>query len=191
MGATAGLGAGCLNGGLGSVSAISDDGVQVGALVAVNPFGSVIMPGTDAFWAWPWEVDGEFGGLRPGPDVETGDLDYRPDVTPPGPANTTLGVVATNVRLDKAQAQRIAIMAHDGIARAIRPVHTPLDGDTIFVISTACLEPADPLPYTLARLGMLAADCVARAIARGVYAAESVGDYPGYKERHAGTSSGS
>ncbi len=182
MGATAGL----LKGGLGSASALSDEGEQVGALMAVNPWGSVVMPGTDAFWAWPWEVDGEFGGARPTPEASAGNLDYKPKAMQFGPANTTIGVVATNVALTKAQALRIAIMAHDGIARAIRPVHTPFDGDTIFVLSTARQDLPDPVPLSLARLGMMAADCVARAIARGVYAADGLGDFPGYRERHAG-----
>ncbi len=186
FGAGTGATAGPLKGGLGSASALTEDGAQVGALMAANPWGSVVMPGTDAFWAWPWEVAGEFGGQRPAPNADTGDLDYTPKMTPLGPANTTLGVVATNVALTNAQAQRIAIMAHDGIARAIRPVHTPFDGDTIFVLSTARQDLPEPTPQSLARLGMMAADCVARAIARGVYAADGLGEFPGYKERHAG-----
>ncbi|MEP5699358.1 MAG: P1 family peptidase, partial [Sneathiella sp.] len=97
--------------------------------------------------------------------------------------NTTIGVVATNVSLSKSQAQRIAIMAQDGYARAIRPVHTPMDGDTIFTVSTEKKELDQPEPLALARLGAIAADCVARAVARAVYHADSLGDLPGYQSQ--------
>jgi L-aminopeptidase/D-esterase-like protein len=187
VGAGYGATAGSLKGGLGSVSMVTDDGIQVGAIMAVNPFGSVVMPGTDAFWAWPWAVGDEIGGAHPQPEAPTGD-DGNPFqvMVDRGVGNTTIGVVATNVALDKAQAKRVAIMAQDGIARAIRPVHTPVDGDTIFVISTAQREPAEPLVAAVGQLGMMAADCVARAIARGVFAAESLGDFPSYKKQHNG-----
>lgn len=176
----AGLGAraGHLKGGLGSASIVSPQGHTVGALVACNAFGSPVIPGTDCFWAWAMEIDGEFGGQRPPVLSAPIDLDYRFDV-PPG-ANTTIGVVATDATLTRAQAERVAIMAHDGYARAVRPMHTPLDGDTIFVLSTAKRALADPVG-DVARLGMLAADCVARALTRGVYEAETLGDMPGYK----------
>jgi L-aminopeptidase/D-esterase-like protein len=95
--------------------------------------------------------------------------------------NTTLCVVATDAVLTKAQAQRVAIMAQDGFARAIRPVHTPFDGDTVFVLATGKIPLSKMPPIDIARLGMMAADCVARAIARGVYAAESLGVWPGYR----------
>jgi len=187
VGAGYGATAGPLKGGLGSVSAVNDDGVQVGALMAVNPFGSVVMPGTDAFWSWPWAFGDEFGGVQPQPGAPTADTAnpfqaMRDRLT----GNTTIGVVATNVALDKAQAKRVAIMAQDGIARAIRPVHTPVDGDTIFVLSTGQRIIAEPDMATVGQLGMVAADCVARAIARGVFAAEGLGDFPGYKEQHNG-----
>ena len=179
--AGAGLGAraGGLKGGLGSVSAVADDGIQVGAVMVANPFGSVTMPDSATLWAWTFEQDGELGG-QPPPEPGTGiDLDFAFE-SPLG-AGTTIGAVATNVALDKAQAQRVAIMAQDGIARAIRPVHTPFDGDTVFVLSTGKLPLAEPVPGTLARIGMMAADCTARAVARGVYAAEPLGDMPGYR----------
>ena len=187
VGAGYGATAGSLKGGLGSVSMVTDDGIQVGAIMAVNPFGSVVMPGTDAFWAWPWAVGDEYGGKQPQPDVPTAD-DANPFqvMIDKGVGNTTIGVVATNVALDKSQAKRVAIMAQDGIARAIRPVHTPVDGDTIFVMSTAQREPAEPQVATVGQLGMMAADCVARAIARGVFAADSLGAFPSYGERHNG-----
>ncbi|MEX0583287.1 MAG: P1 family peptidase, partial [Sneathiella sp.] len=94
--------------------------------------------------------------------------------------NTTIGVVATNVTLTKSEAKRIAIMSHDGLARAIRPVHTPFDGDSIFVLSTEKKELSGPRPLGVARIGAMAADCVARSIARAVYNARSLGGIPGY-----------
>ena len=145
------------------------------------------MPGSDVLWAWPWEHNNEFGGKRPHHDAAPVDPDY-PFETPRGgaAANTTLGIVATNVALDKAQAQRVAIMAQDGISRAIRPVHTPFDGDTIFVISTGTKKLPNPASPMIGRLGMMAADCVARAIGRAVYAAEGLGAFPGYRGTIAG-----
>ena len=94
--------------------------------------------------------------------------------------NTTIGVVATNVTLTKSEAKRIAIMAHDGLARAIRPVHTPFDGDSIFALSTEKIELSGPRAMGVARIGAMAADCVARSIARAVYNATSLGGIPGY-----------
>lgn len=185
--AGAGLGAtaGDLKGGLGTASAITDDGIQVGAIAAANPMGSVVMPGSSAFWAWPFEQGGEFGGQTPPGPVDTNrELDV-PGGGFPG-ANTTLVVVATNLAIDRAGARRIATMAHDGIARAVRPVHTPFDGDTVFALSTGTKQisgGADAVPAALSRVGSLAADCAARAIARGVYEAETLGDFPGYRSR--------
>lgn len=183
--AGAGLGAvaGGLKGGLGSASFVFEgaDGAPftVGALAVANPFGSVTMPGTDTFWAWALEQDGELGGqAAPSASLAAGELDYAGAGTLA--ANTTLAVVATDAALSKAQAGRVAIMAQDGIARAIRPVHTPFDGDTVFVLSTGARPQADPLG-DVAKLGMLAADCTARAIARGVYEADGLGDCPGYR----------
>jgi len=89
--------------------------------------------------------------------------------------NTTIAVVATDAMLTKPQARRLAMTAQDGLARAIRPVHTPLDGDTVFAAATGSRALLDPI-WTLASLGALAADVLARAVARGVYmAASSVG----------------
>jgi L-aminopeptidase/D-esterase-like protein len=181
-GAGYGAHAGPLKGGLGSASALSDDGLQVGALVAVNCFGSVTMPGSPAFWAWALEQQGEFGGAaRPAPEGEL-DLDY--EIQARMGANTTIAVVATNATFDKAQMNRIAIMAQDGIARAIRPVHSPFDGDTVFALSTRRLAPPEPIAASLARVGTIAADCVARAVVRGVHAAETLGDLPSYRSVH-------
>lgn len=185
--AGAGLGAtaGRLKGGLGSASfVVPREGAEpltVGALAAVNSLGSVTMPDSGVFWAWPFEQDGEFGGpvapelFRPAP----------PEVSVKGVlgANTTLVVVATDAALSKAQAQRVAIMAQDGLARAIRPAHTPLDGDTVFVLATGRV-PLTRLPDDLCLLGSLAADSVARAIARGVYEALDLGRCRSYRRMH-------
>jgi L-aminopeptidase/D-esterase-like protein len=166
-------------GGLGSASIVTEKGVQVGAIVAANPVGSVLIPGTKSFWAWAFEQNGEFGGL--GPPSIAGDM---PLDMPEGTSlaeNTTICVVATNVALTKPEARRVAVMAHDGIARAIRPVHTPFDGDSIFTLSTEKQELEEPRPIGLAKIGTMAADCVTRAIARGVYNAESLAGNPGFQ----------
>ncbi len=183
VGAGFGAKAGKLKGGLGTASFVTDDGIQVGAVLVANPFGAVTIPGTGTLWGWELERDGEFGG-QPAPrgPIAPGDLDYA--VPAPVGGQTTIGVVATNVALTKAQATRIAIMAQDGLARAIRPVHTPLDGDTIFVLSTGRRPLAEPVPLMLARIGMLAADCAARAIGRAVFHAESLGEFPSYRSIH-------
>ena len=100
-----------------------------------------------------------------------------------GGANTTLVAIATNLRLTRAQAKRIAIMAQDGLARAIRPVHTPFYGDSVFVLATGAHTAPTVTPQLLAAVGLLAADAAARAIAKGVYRAESLGDFPSYQEK--------
>ncbi|MGE0725674.1 MAG: P1 family peptidase [Alphaproteobacteria bacterium] len=198
--AGAGLGAMAhrLKGGLGSASYATEEGPTVGALVAVNAWGGTVFPGTDTFYAWHLELDGEMGGQRPpaGP-IDAGlDLDgKRPaaaidaigtaapgaDGNAPG-ANTTIGIVATDADLTQAETQRLALMAHDGFARAIRPAHTPFDGDTIFALATGRVPVPAPRALWLARLGSLAADCMARAIARGVFAAEGVGGHRSWRD---------
>ncbi len=170
-GAGAGAMAGGLKGGIGSASIVAEDGYAVGALAAVNSFGSVVAPGGKAFWAAPFEIDDEFGGVplngaRAGPD-DWG-LAKRDGAAR---TNTTLAVVATDAALTPAQARRVAIMAQDGLARAIRPVHAPFDGDVVFVLSTGRRALAEPSDFTLTRLGALAADTLARAVARGVHEA--------------------
>ncbi|MGO8915999.1 MAG: P1 family peptidase [Stellaceae bacterium] len=181
-GAGFGARAGPLKGGLGSVSAVTPDGLQVGALVAVNAMGDTVMPGQSCFWAWPFERAGELGGQAPplGP-VPVDEALVAAPLARIG-ANTTIGVVATNAILDKAEARRVAIMAQDGYARAIRPVHTPFDGDIIFVLATGTRPLDEPREAALSLLGALAADCVARAVARGVYAAESLGELTSYRD---------
>lgn len=169
-GAGFGARAGSLPGGTGSASAKSRDGHTVAALVCVNSFGSVRVPGTQQYWAAPFERDGEFGGLgcAPGPlaDLEDwGEAKFNPALR----TNTTLAIIATDAALTPDQARRMAIMAQDGMARAIRPVHTPFDGDVVFVASTGRLALSGPEPLCIAGLGSLAADCLARAIARAVH----------------------
>lgn len=179
-GAGIGATAGVLKGGLGTASVVSRDGVTVGALAAVNPVGSAVMPGSSVFWAWWLERNGEFGGQMPPCGDLQRDLEYS---FPKGAAeNTTLVAVATDMALTKAQAQRVAIMAQDGLPRAINPVHTPLDGDAVFVLSTARRPMTDPIGQ-MAAIGSLAADCVARAITRGVYEAETLGQAVSYRDR--------
>lgn len=177
-GAGYGAAAGKMKGGLGSASLVSEDGIQVGAVFAVNPVGSVVIPGTRHFWAWPFEQQEEFGGIG-APELD-GDMPLDIPAESRIAENTTIGVVATNIVLTKSEAKRIAIMAHDGLARAIRPVHTPFDGDSIFSISTEKEELSGPRPIGVARIGAMAADCVARSIARAVYNARSLGGLPGY-----------
>ncbi len=177
--------AGAYKGGLGSASAVTEDGFEIGAIVAVNSFGSPVMPGTSALWAWPFEQDGEMGGqLPPRAGVPMG---FPEDVKrPPMPAgNTTIAVVAVNADLTVAQAKRIAIMAHDGFARALRPVHTPVDGDVIFVMATGAKMLSDAALMQVSLLGSVAADCVARAIGRGVFEADALGPWEAYRTVHA------
>lgn len=180
--AGAGLGAvaGKLKGGLGSVSAVAEDGLRVGAVVAANPVGSVVVPGQATFWAWAFEQDDELGG-QPPPRLER-PLPLDEEVEGLPGANTTIGVAVTNAALNPAQARQVAAMAQDGLARAIRPVHTPFDGDTLFVLATGTWPLTEPAPRQVARIGSLAADCVARAVARGVFLAASLGGVPSYRD---------
>jgi L-aminopeptidase/D-esterase-like protein len=182
VGAGFGAQAGQAQGGIGSASAVTHDGLVVGALVAVNSHGSVRIPGTDAFWAWPFEQNAEFGGARPPADTsfdleDWGAAKSNPgmhgaqSLAPAGRTNTTLGCIAVNVTLTPAEVQRVAKMALTGIARAVRPAFAPFDGDVVFCISTGQVDAEGSRPFLLARLGELAASSLARAIARGVHAA--------------------
>jgi L-aminopeptidase/D-esterase-like protein len=180
VGAGCGARAGLVDGGLGSASLDLGGGVVVGALVGVNPVGSVYMPDGRTFWAWPFEIDGEFGGLRPGAmppatDPCPSDTRLAEHARPAPGSSTVIAVVATSVALTTAECRRLATMAHDGIARAVRPAHTTFDGDTVFALATGAVaaEPPASRAATLATLGSAAADCLARAIARGVHAART------------------
>ncbi|BBP77811.1 MULTISPECIES: P1 family peptidase [Pseudomonas] len=178
VGAGRGAMAGVLKGGLGSASLALDDGLVVAALVVANPIGSVYMPDGRTFWSWPWEIAGEFGGVRPTTVMDTSDpmpelsrLDSMGRLQ--AGANTTLVAVACNARLTTAECKRVAIMAQDGIARAVRPAHLPFDGDTVFALASGAL-PLVEGPRRQVQIGCIgaaAADCVARAIARGVFEA--------------------
>ena len=184
----AGLGANTANlkGGLGSASAQTPDGVKVAALAVVNAVGTVTVGDGPWFWAAPFEVDGEYGG-RGLPAAFTADmLKMRvkggPAATPS--ENTTLAVVVTDAMLTKNQAKRLAMMAQTGFARAIYPVHAPTDGDVVFAASTGERQ-IDPL-IGLTELGMVAANVMARAIARGIYAATALampGALPSWRDR--------
>jgi len=175
---TSGAGTGAttatLKGGLGSASIVLESGHTVGALVVANPHGSVLAPGSNQFWAAPFEVNNEFGGL--GVCTQTQPL-YEPKneklVAYQAKANTTIGIVATDAVLDKAQAKRFAVAAQDGLARAIVPSHTLFDGDLIFGVSTR-QKPITELDAAVLQmaLGHAASLCMARAVARGVYLAE-------------------
>ncbi|MCA1543601.1 P1 family peptidase [Bradyrhizobium sp. NBAIM32] len=165
-------------GGLGSASAVTPSGIEVAAIVAVNAVGSVTVGNGPWFWAAPFEVDSEFGG-RGLPDKFTEDmLRMRIKGGPAASAreNTTIGAVVTNAVLTKPQAKRLAMIAHTGFARAIYPVHAPTDGDVLFAAAT-CEKPIEPL-VGLTELGTIAANVVARAIARGVYSATAL-PFPG------------
>lgn len=171
VGAGFGARAGAWDGGIGSASLVTSDGLQVAALVAVNSFGSPVIPGTNCLWAKMYELDGEFGaGSGPCPQPDWSDP-WSGTKAPVLGTNTTLAVVACNIKLDVGQAKRLAIMAQDGIARAIQPVHTPFDGDSVFALATARLDLPEPADLSLSRIGAMAANCLARAIGRGVYAA--------------------
>lgn len=169
--AGAGTGAltGTLKGGLGSASFVLDDGVTVGALVAANPVGAVNTPGERHFWAAPFEIDGEFGGLGTDPNSGLGrGFVSLKHAAMENLANTTIAVVATDASLTKSQAKRIATMAHDGIARAVVPSHLPNDGDLVFCVSTHAGQKI-ATDGDVNEIGHAAALCLSRAIARAVY----------------------
>ena len=167
--AGAGFGAmtGTLKGGLGSASCVLPSGLTVGALVVVNALGQATVGETPHFWAAPWEEGTEFGGLGPAPMAPQDAPLPRKRL---GEA-TTIAIVGIDAALTKAQAHRLAVAAHDGMARALVPAHTPLDGDLVFSVATGARGMQDPLTDTF-QLGHAAATCLARAIARAVYRAE-------------------
>jgi L-aminopeptidase/D-esterase-like protein len=172
-------------GGLGSASA-ECDGCTVGALAAVNAAGSTIVGAGPWFWAAPFERDGEYGNRGFPPVLPDGALE--PVTKGSARVSTTLAVVATDATLSKAQANRLAVMAHTGMGRAIYPVHTPLDGDVVIAVATGGRPLGDPV-LGLARLGAEAANCLARAIARGVYEAAALpfpGALPAWRDRFGG-----
>jgi L-aminopeptidase/D-esterase-like protein len=184
----AGLGANTANlkGGLGSASAKTSDGVSIAALAVVNAVGTVTVGDGPWFWAAPFEIDGEYGGRGLPANFTPDMLEMR--IKGGGAAtaveNTTLAVIVTDAFLTKPQARRLAMIAQTGFARAIYPVHGPLDGDVVFAAATGERH-IDPL-VGLTELGMVAANVTARAIARGVYAATALpfaGVLPAWRDR--------
>lgn len=183
VGAGLGTTTATLKGGVGSASAKTKGGITVAAIVIVNAVGTTTVGDGPHFWAAPFEQNREFGGRGFPQKLSASDLKIR---AKGGPGeNTTIAVIATDAKLSKAQCNRLAVMAQDGFARAIYPVHTPLDGDVVFSAATGRKKLADP-HYGLAELGMVAANVMARAIARGVYEAKALpfrGAPPSWKDK--------
>ncbi len=181
---TAGAGYGAttanLKGGLGSASAKTARHYTVGALVAVNALGSATVGEGPHFWAAPWERDAEFGG-RGSPARHDLAMRLKGDA----PQNTTIAIVATDARFGKEECARIALMAQGGMARALRPTHAPMDGDIVFAAATG-RHPGTITAHDLTEIGLLAGDCLARAIARAVYEATALpfkGAQPAWRDR--------
>ncbi len=185
VGAGVGARAGVLKGGVGTASTTLDSGVTVGAVVAVNSAGDVI----DRTTGLPWltYLTDEFE-LAPPPAEQIAALAQLEPVS--SPLNTTIAVVATDAELSRAGCRRVAIAAHDGLARAIRPAHTPLDGDMVFALATGAVEVAAPVDVPAAlspetalvtAVSVAAADCLARAVLVGVLTADSVAGIPTYR----------
>ena len=174
VGAGCGAQGGTMKGGLGSASFKLSNGITVGALVAANPAGDATDETGRHFWAAPFEVGNEFGGFGAPSGGSYAKSFKRSELFPlEDRANTTIGIIATDADLTKAQAQRLATSAHDGIARAIVPSHLPYDGDLIFASSTKKFTLREEV-YDLAEICHAASLCMARAIARGFYNAENL-----------------
>lgn len=172
-----------LKGGLGSASARTPSGFTVAAIAVVNAVGSVTVGEGPHFWAAPYENGAEFGGLGFPASVPPNALGLR--IKGGGPPSTTIALVATDAVLTKPQVKRLAGMADDGLARAIRPSHAPMDGDTVFAVATLG-KPLGSSPAALTEIGQAAADCLARAVARGVYEARPLavpGALPSWHDR--------
>ncbi len=186
VGAGVGARAGVLKGGVGTASVVLESGVTVGAIVVVNSAGEVLDPNTGL--PWMNELAVEFGLTAP-PAEEVASFAARHRET--SPLNTTIAVVATDAALSPSGCHRVAVAAQDGLARAIRPAHTPLDGDTVFAMATGAVavEPNPDTPAALSpetalvtAIGTAAADCLARAVLAGVLAAEPVAGVPTVRE---------
>ena len=181
-----GFGASTVNfkGGLGSASARTASGFTVGAIVVVNAVGSTTVSDGPHFWSAPYEVGTEFGGLGQPSRISPEALGLR--IKGGGPPSTTIGLVVTDAQLTKDQAKRLAIMADDGLARAIRPAHAPMDGDAVFAVALQRIPLANGAHH-LTEIGQAAADCLARAIARAIYEATALpfpGALPAWRDRH-------
>jgi L-aminopeptidase/D-esterase-like protein len=186
VGAGTGARVGVLKGGVGTASVILASGVTVGAVVVVNAAGDAVDPATGLPWL-AYQIE-EFGLVAPPVDQISAYADRRTELSP---LNTTIAVVATDAALSPAGCRRVAVAAHDGLARTIRPCHTPLDGDTVFALATGAIEvapdpttPASMSPETalITAVGAAAADCLARAVLVGVLAADSVAGIPTYRD---------
>ena len=172
-----------LKGGLGSASCVTRGGFTVGAIVVVNAIGTATIGDGPHFWAAPVEVGDEFGGLGMPTRVTPAELALRTKLR--GSPATTIALIATDAILTKAEAKRLAQMADDGLARAIRPAHAPMDGDTVFAVAMQ-RRPNPAGPVGLTEIGLAAADCLARAIARAVYEATALpfpGALPAWRDR--------
>jgi D-aminopeptidase len=170
-------------GGLGSASATTAAGFHVGAIVVVNAVGTATVGDGPHFWAAPYEVDGEFGGLGSPPTPAPGALGLR--LKAHAPPSTTVAFVATDAIMTKSEAKRLALIADDGLARAIRPAHAPMDGDTV-IVAAMLRTPMTRDHLDLTEIGLAAADCVARAIARAVYLATALpfaGALPAWRDK--------
>jgi D-aminopeptidase len=171
-----------LKGGVGSASAVTRDGHTVGALVAVNACGSATIGRGPQFWAAAFEVDAEFGGLGFPAAVPREAL--IPSAKGRPGENTTIAIVATDAALTKAQTKELAVIAQDGLARAIYPAHTTLDGDTVFAAATGRRQLRDAV-NEVTELGTVAANALARAVARGVFEAKALpGGPPSWHDSH-------
>jgi L-aminopeptidase/D-esterase-like protein len=182
VGAGTGATTATVKGGLGSASMVTRNGHTVAAIAVVNAVGSATIGDGPWFWASPYEQDSEFGG-RGWPAT----FDVAPRLKGGPGTSTTIGLVATDAALTKPQALRLAIMAHDGLARAVLPAHAPLDGDTIFAASTGLRPMSEPV-RELTELGHAATLAMARAIGRGVFEAAALpvpGAQPSWRDRFA------
>ena len=183
VGAGYGAKAGSLKGGLGSASFENEEGLKIGGLFAVNSFGSVVNYETGQFWGASDELNNEFGGMGAPQNLPEDILSGSSIGHALEKNNTTIGIVATNARLDAKTAKRIAIMSHTGMARAIRPIHTPVDGDVIFVVSTNTFD--KELNYReINEIGELGARVCSRSISRAIYEADKLYEMQSWKDKY-------
>lgn len=185
VGAGTGATTATFKGGLGSASAVSSGGYRVAAIVAVNALGSATVGTSHYFWSAPFEVQGEFGDCGFPGRFTADDTALR--LKGVNLTATTIGAVVTDAVLTKAQAHRLSIMAHDGLARAVLPAHLPSDGDTVFAAATGEKPLGGAVHF--AELCHLATIVMARAVARGVYEATALpqhGAQKAYRDLHAG-----
>ena len=183
IGAGTGAKLGSLKGGIGTASVVLESGAVVGALVAANASGEAVDPATGRAWAANHELAGEFGVEWPN---RPGDVDGAGQTV----LNTTIGVVAVDAELTKAEARRLALAGQDGLARAVRPAHTMFDGDTVFALATG-RRPLSDVPGTFAaghraaeldKLANAAAEAFARAMVHALLAATAVPGVPAYRD---------